>query len=197
MEKIEPWVGRIRTTGAIVVFDPALQLPDHSKIYVYSLHRALVRQFVAAELRAIVETVHGSESDAAIHEYYSWKAKHADEFLHKETLRLAEEEQRLVAAEERNRVAEERNRAQRLVAAEERTRAAEERIRAAHRQRLEALGIDPTSIDLHSVALRQHRTTRCYACKCHLDSEVFLQCSACQWIICSCGACGCGYRYVS
>ena len=178
MEKIEPWVGRIRTTGAIVVFDPALQLPDHSKIYVYSLHRALVRQFVAAELRAIVETVHGSESDAAIHEYYSWKAKHADEFLHKETLRLAEEEQRLVAAEER-------------------TRAAEERIRAAHRQRLEALGIDPTSIDLHSVALRQHRTTRCYACKCHLDSEVFLQCSACQWIICSCGACGCGYRYVS
>ena len=178
VEKTKLWVGRIRTTGAIVVFDPTLQLPDHSKIYVYSLHRAVVRQFVAAELRAIVETVHGSESDAAIFEYYSWKAKHADDFLHKEPLRLAKEEQRLVAAEER-------------------TRAAEERIRAAHRQRLEALGIDLTSIDLHSVEPRQHRITHCYACKSHLDSEVFLQCSACQWIICNCGACGCGYQYVS
>ena len=168
------WVGRIRTTGAIVVYDSMVQLPGHSQIYVYSVKRGVLRQFAAAQLRTMVETVHGGESDAAIAEYNSWKAQHGDEFLRTEPVRLAEEHQRL--AEEHQRLA-----------------AAEERTRAAHIQRLAALGIDPTSVDSLPVAPRQHRVTHCYSCKRHLDSKVFLECSACHWIICGCGACGCGY----
>ncbi len=39
---------------------------------------------------------------------------------------------------------------------------------------------------------RKHRVTHCYVCKEHLDNLVDLECSACGWIICTCGACGCG-----
>jgi hypothetical protein len=41
---------------------------------------------------------------------------------------------------------------------------------------------------------RRHRTTHCYACKEHLDSSLHLECNSCAWLVCYCGACGCGYH---
>ena len=40
----------------------------------------------------------------------------------------------------------------------------------------------------------EHRTTHCYYCQRHLDNLVDLECNTCGWIICRCGACGCGYH---
>ncbi|MFH1870998.1 MAG: hypothetical protein ABIG36_10300 [Pseudomonadota bacterium] len=37
------------------------------------------------------------------------------------------------------------------------------------------------------------RVTHCYKCQQPLDNMIDLECMACKWIICSCGACGCGY----
>jgi len=37
------------------------------------------------------------------------------------------------------------------------------------------------------------RQTHCYICKSDLDSELFKECCTCSWIVCFCGACGCGY----
>lgn len=37
------------------------------------------------------------------------------------------------------------------------------------------------------------RTTNCYACKTQLDNSVDQECNECRWIVCYCGACGCGY----
>lgn len=42
---------------------------------------------------------------------------------------------------------------------------------------------------------KRHRITHCYSCKNSLDNEINSQCAACQWIICECGACGCGYEF--
>ena len=42
---------------------------------------------------------------------------------------------------------------------------------------------------------KKHRLTHCYACKDSLDSEINSLCAACRWIICECGACGCGYEF--
>ena len=36
-----------------------------------------------------------------------------------------------------------------------------------------------------------HRMTHCWACKHPLDNMVQFECSACGWIVCGCGACGC------
>jgi hypothetical protein len=43
----------------------------------------------------------------------------------------------------------------------------------------------------------EHRVTHCYSCKMHLESDLFMECSACRWIVCICGACGCGYNSAS
>ena len=40
---------------------------------------------------------------------------------------------------------------------------------------------------------KKSRTTHCYVCKSNIDNELFMECLGCGWIICSCGACGCGY----
>jgi len=36
------------------------------------------------------------------------------------------------------------------------------------------------------------RFTHCWSCKQNIDSFSFLECSRCGWILCNCGACGCG-----
>jgi hypothetical protein len=36
------------------------------------------------------------------------------------------------------------------------------------------------------------REAHCWRCKNAIDSEVNLECSKCSWIVCHCGACGCG-----
>lgn len=41
---------------------------------------------------------------------------------------------------------------------------------------------------------RKHRVTHCYSCKAELDSALYIECNACNWLICYCGACGCGYE---
>lgn len=37
-----------------------------------------------------------------------------------------------------------------------------------------------------------HRVTKCWNCKEELDNNVDIECTNCNWIICKCGACGCG-----
>ena len=163
----QPWVGRISATGAILVYDAALQISKHSQIYVFSVLRGVVRQFDPNELRTIAKTIYGDEREAALLAYEDWKFSHAEEFLKKEPLRLAEETQRI--------------------------KAAETRIRNAHRQYLIGLGLNPESALSRLAEPRRHRVTHCFACKQPLDNKIFLECAACHWIICSCGACGCGY----
>lgn len=39
---------------------------------------------------------------------------------------------------------------------------------------------------------RYRRVTHCWSCQEHLDNSVDVECATCGWIICNCGACGCG-----
>lgn len=41
---------------------------------------------------------------------------------------------------------------------------------------------------------KKHRVTHCYNCKANLNNDVDIECNVCRWIICACGACGCGYH---
>jgi hypothetical protein len=43
------------------------------------------------------------------------------------------------------------------------------------------------------LGLGHRRVTHCYSCERRLDNAVDVECSACGWIVCHCGACGCGY----
>lgn len=62
-----------------------------------------------------------------------------------------------------------------------------------HKQRLDRLGLTFKGIRPSS-ATRFHRVTHCYECRDELDNSVDVECVACNWILCGCGACGCGYR---
>lgn len=37
------------------------------------------------------------------------------------------------------------------------------------------------------------RTAHCWLCRTALDNSIDIECVACGWILCACGACGCGY----
>lgn len=43
--------------------------------------------------------------------------------------------------------------------------------------------------------ISRHRLTHCWKCQGTLDSHNDFECIRCHWMICQCGACGCGYRF--
>ena len=62
---------------------------------------------------------------------------------------------------------------------------------ARHRERMEELGAP--YLGVQTGKFRAYRSTHCYACKRGLSTGSDLECSACNWLLCTCGACGCGY----
>tara|TARA_B100000674_G_scaffold334961_1_gene279735 strand:- start:644 stop:1273 length:630 start_codon:yes stop_codon:yes gene_type:complete len=49
--------------------------------------------------------------------------------------------------------------------------------------------------DKKTFKAKSKRKTHCYNCKEDLDSFMNLSCLDCKWILCICGACGCGFKY--
>ncbi len=68
---------------------------------------------------------------------------------------------------------------------------AKDNAEAEHRKKLEKLGLPYKGINVNST--KSHRSTNCYDCKANIDNAINLECKACGWILCECGACGCGY----
>lgn len=62
-----------------------------------------------------------------------------------------------------------------------------------HKRRLEELGAPYRGVR-KATRERPRRITHCYQCSTELDNAIDLECIACGWILCNCGACGCGYR---
>lgn len=69
----------------------------------------------------------------------------------------------------------------------------ERKLQKKHADFLEQVGKAPAQLRLRSNRLPS-RITHCYVCHEPLDSTVDYECSACGWIICRCGACGCGHE---
>lgn len=67
-----------------------------------------------------------------------------------------------------------------------------EKVIERHKEYLLAHGKQYSGVTQGSV--KTHRVTHCYSCKKKLDSSLHIECNACKWLICYCGACGCGYE---
>lgn len=161
------WAGEITHTGAIVVYDPSAQISSSGNLYIFSVNRKVMRQFDRDELRAIVKSIYGQERVQAFSIYSEWKKENFERFLQTEPLRIIEESRRL--------------------------KAEEDKLKENYRNKLIELGFDPDEFIAQKVTPRRHRVTHCYSCKRGLDNKLFFECNACHWIICTCGACGCGY----
>lgn len=60
-----------------------------------------------------------------------------------------------------------------------------------HRLKVESSGRVYTGV--RQSATNRQRVTHCYSCKSTIDNAIDVECNSCGWILCSCGACGCGY----
>lgn len=67
-----------------------------------------------------------------------------------------------------------------------------EKAKIAHLAFLERIG-KPYFGYADSSVKKFNRVTHCYNCQRHLDNSIDIECKACGWIICPCGACGCGW----
>jgi len=62
----------------------------------------------------------------------------------------------------------------------------------AHKNHFVQLG-RPYPGTLYGRSSSSNRMAHCWKCGAHLESRIDVACMACHWMICSCGACGCGY----
>jgi hypothetical protein len=62
-----------------------------------------------------------------------------------------------------------------------------------HKERLKGLNREYQGVRPAKRDSSRRRVTHCYACQQDLDNSIDIECIACNWILCSCGACGCGY----
>jgi hypothetical protein len=63
-----------------------------------------------------------------------------------------------------------------------------------HISHLEKYGEEITYPTFSKTPDSYRRTAHCWACQTNLDSQTDYKCNSCRWILCRCGACGCGYR---
>lgn len=74
---------------------------------------------------------------------------------------------------------------------EEAIRQKEEVLTAKHRRHMAQVGVPYRG--MRKRVGENIRKTHCWKCKLPLDNAKFDECIACGWIICDCGACGCGF----
>lgn len=113
-----------------------------------------------------------------------------------EARRLAAIKLQQQAEEQRRNAAERRATSEKYLAELEAVRKERERFASLpltekHKEILARLGLPYKG--LRPATPRFRRVTHCYACKDHLDNSVDIECVTCGWILCTCGACGCGY----
>ena len=86
--------------------------------------------------------------------------------------------------------------------AERELREREARISRQERERLELIARHEAFVAksgktyqgfITSSKVRNPRITHCYSCFEDLDSRADVECKACGWLVCNCGACGCGW----
>ena len=170
---LDIWVGVFPKTGALVVYDPLLQLDGQTEVNVYSVARETVRRFQPAEIRAIVQTVHGADREQAVAAYLAWRLLNGSDFLEKERRRM-EREQEEAERDSALRTAEASRLANLLI----------ER----HKAHLVAIGKEYRGAAVRPSKARQ---AHCWNCRESLSSNIDLACLACSWMLCTCGACGC------
>lgn len=162
-----------------MVYDQTFQLPECPHLFLWNVSDGSMEKYIADIVRKHIRT-HRDPISAAGHvkAYQQWQHAHGAAWLVEET-RTYEARRR---ADNKKQLEEERRKA-------DAERLAMER----HRQRLQVLGKENMGVLTSGGSVARNRQTHCYNCKETLNGSIDLQCAACSWMLCECGACGCGY----
>ena len=159
------WVGEF-FDGEIVIFAPEFQRAEEKEwVYLWSHSTGKVEPYLKHMARKAIR-------------------KPQDDSKAEEILQYFVEQRRIV-----NEKAE-AERAQRAKEIAEREAQKARELEERHRAKVEGLGLPWRG--LRKSKKRPLRVTHCWSCKGHLDNSVDVECNTCGWILCRCGACGCG-----
>lgn len=192
MSKI--WVGEIN--GAALVFDPDIQLPNCPHVFLWALESKEVEKYVAATARSNVKALQ-NEGMAQQHiaAYETWREAHGAEWLALETnyyltRQLEERKSEERRLEKRKLEAISRN----IVAARDAVPLWKQRtggtLEKRHIEFLQQYGQTYRGVTIRP-SNHKNAFKRCWDCKQRLIPSP-LMCTTCRWILCNCGACGCG-----
>lgn len=159
------WVGD--KEGESLVYDPDFQISGCPHLFLWSTRDEDMGKYLAHLTRAKIKP-HGNAELAAIYveRYLVWRRRYGDAWLQAEMnyYQVREEDEA-----EARKTPEER-----------------------HKDRLAELGIEYKGTRPAVPGDRNHRVANCWSCHRGLDNSTDIECLACGWILCTCGACGCG-----
>ncbi len=170
-----------------LVYDPSIQLAGCPHVFLWNPRTGGMDRYLPAVLRENPITRLSSPNHSPhSSRFIQWKVLNVTTWL--------EDEQRYYQSREQSEAKEEASRLLRSIRADQLQFAQrlaglspEER----HRELLNRLG--KPYLGIRPASSFHRRVTHCYACKSHLDNSINIECVACGWILCACGACGCGY----
>jgi hypothetical protein len=160
--------------GTPLVYDREIQLEDCPHIFLWNHSTRSIGKYVATVTRSVIRPCTDSAVAAsAIASYLEWKALGSREWLeeqaaHYQTRRIGEEAEATAKARQARELA------------------------MRHEEHMTERGLSYKGV---RTSTRQRRVANCWSCHSALSSTTDLECNACSWILCSCGACGCG-RYM-
>lgn len=176
------WVG-VNNNGKFLVYDKAMQLPECPHIFLWKVEEGEMGKFIAEGIRKVVKPITDKKvKDNIANAYEKWQIQYGKEWLNKERPYYAD---RKKAEQKKQNV---------ILAKKEAERIANLSLEDRHKERLQNLGIEYQGVRQALNVSEKRRVTHCYACKEPLDNSVDIECVTCGWILCKCGACGCGFQ---
>lgn len=167
------WVGE-KKTGNQYLYDPRISHPrDDESVLLYDFSLRQLISMKRANARAQLKAVTGPLRDRAVDSYVAAYLSRGDQFLQEYLDSIKQNDDRKAHLRESE---------------EKRTKI----VRRRHIKFLKERGCDFRGVS--STSGSASRNTHCYECKMSIDDKWFESCMACGWIICECGACGCGYK---
>ncbi len=166
------WVGRLSQKS--VVFDSEMQPINRHHVYLWDPAANDMQKYVAEITRGVIRKHNDREqSNNIISLYEAWKSKNLSAWL----ARVAEIN--TDDADDDGKVAS-------------RKESRELSITEKHKVKLKSAG-KPYIGTRQAAPNIPRRVSNCYSCQNTVDNSINLECIACGWILCKCGACGCGF----
>lgn len=175
--------------GSPLIYDPDLQIPNCVHTFLWNIEEGAVDTYLSSAIGPTIADTPNEPAllDAHLPRYLAWREKYGAQWR--------ESQQPYYAGRASEAIAEHARQEERL------------RVQAVLRAAAEISGLDLAERHMRKVmdagqhyrglqrpTLRERRrVTHCYACKARLDNSTDVECVSCGWILCPCGACGCGY----
>lgn len=182
------WVGDLK--GRVLVYDKGVQLSECSHVFLWDPSSGEMQAFIADIVRGKIKAQSNrSIAEENIKKYKKWFNAEGEKW-EKEERNYYESRKRDQETQKQKQLEIERAKAAAQAEAERQAQLSpEER----HKERLLKLGKTYLGVRKATPNPARRRVTHCWACKEGLDSSIDIECLSCNWILCACGACGCGF----